>query len=45
MDLEWRRGRVGDDRPVDVASREPQRPSRRLRLDVLRARSLRQQHH
>jgi hypothetical protein len=30
MDLEWRRGRVGDDRPVDVASREPQRPSRRL---------------
>src|SRR5680860_145206 len=30
MNLERRRGRVGDDRPVDLAGREAQRPSRRL---------------
>ena len=30
MDFEWRGGRVGDDRPVDVAGSETQRPSRRL---------------
>lgn len=30
MDLEWRRGRIGNDRPVGLASRETQRPSRRL---------------
>src|SRR4029077_5656877 len=30
MDLERRRRRVGDDRPVDLAGREAQRPSRRL---------------
>lgn len=30
MDLERRRGRVGNDRPVDLARREAQRPSKRL---------------
>lgn len=30
MDLEGRCGRVGNDRPVDVAGRRTQRPSRRL---------------
>jgi len=30
MDLEGRCGRVGNDRPVDLAGREAQRPSKRL---------------
>jgi hypothetical protein len=30
MDLEGCRGRIRDDRPVDLASRETQRPSKRL---------------
>lgn len=30
VDLEGRRGRVGNDRPVDLAGREAQRPSKRL---------------
>lgn len=30
MDLEGRRGRVRNDRPVDLAGRETQRPSKRL---------------
>ena len=30
MDLEGRRGRVGNDRPVDLTGRETQRPSKRL---------------
>jgi hypothetical protein len=30
MDLERRRGRVGNDRPVGLAGSETQRPSRRL---------------